>query len=199
MSELSITGLKTHFIGPLDLSIPGGQCVCLSGASGSGKSLTLRAVADLDEHKGEVALNGETATDFSGPEWRQQVGLLPAESYWWCDTVAEHFQNIDEALLAKVGFDRDVMQWQISRLSTGERQRLSILRLLVNKPRALLLDEPTASLDRENITRVEGLISEYRQQHNVAVLWVSHDAEQIARVSNRHVVIKDGKLTEADE
>lgn len=197
MSALSIKGLKTHGIGPLDLHIPAGQCVCLSGASGCGKSLTLRAMADLDPHTGEVALNGEKATDIHGPEWRQQVGLLPAESRWWCETVGEHFQTIDEALLAKVGFSGDVMQWKISRLSTGERQRLALLRLLGNQPRALLLDEPTASLDRENISRVEGLINEYRQQHSTAVLWVSHDAGQIARVSSRHVMIKDRVLVES--
>lgn len=197
MSELTIRGLKTEIIGPLDFRILAGQCVCLSGASGSGKSLTLRAVADLDQHEGEVALNGELATDFSGPEWRQQVGLLPAESCWWRDTVAEHFQQVSEALLAKVGFSGDVMQWQVSRLSTGERQRLSILRLLSHKPRALLLDEPTASLDRENIDRIEELIFEYRQQHNVSVLWVSHDAEQIARVSSQHLMLEKGKLVEA--
>lgn len=196
MSALIFKGLKTHGIGPLDLDIPAGQCVCLSGASGSGKSLTLRALADLDPHDGEIALNGERATDISGPEWRQQVGLLSAESRWWRDTVGEHFEEIDEALLAKVGFNRDVMQWQISRLSTGERQRLALLRLLANQPRALLLDEPTASLDSENISRVEDLIKEYRQRHDAAVLWVSHDSEQIARVSSRHVMIKDRKLVE---
>lgn len=196
MSSLRFKGLKALDIGPMDLDIPEGQCVCLSGASGSGKSMTLRALADLDPHKGEVALNGDTAADISGPQWRQQVGLLPAESRWWHDTVGEHFEKIDEDLLSKVGFSRDVMHWQISRLSTGERQRLALLRLLGNQPRVLLLDEPTASLDRENISRVESLIKEYRQQHGVAVLWVSHDPEQIARVSSRHVMIKDRGLEE---
>ncbi len=196
MSSLSFKGIKTHGIGPLDLEIPEGACICLSGASGSGKSLTLRALADLDPHEGEVALNGNKAADISGPEWRRWVGLLPAESHWWRDTVGEHFQEVDEALLARVGFSRDVMQWQISRLSTGERQRLALLRLLGNRPRALLLDEPTASLDRENISRVEDLINEYRQQHGAAVLWVSHDPEQIARVSSSHVMIKDRVLVE---
>jgi len=194
MSSLTIKGLKTHGIGPLDLDIQKGQCVCLSGASGSGKSLTLRAVADLDPHEGEVALNGDKAAEFGGPEWRRQVGLLPAESRWWHDSVGEHFQQVDETLLARVGFSRDVMQWEISRLSTGERQRLALLRLLGNQPRALLLDEPTASLDRENISRVEALLKAYRQQHDAAVLWVSHDPEQIARVSSRHVMIKDRVL-----
>lgn len=196
MSSLSFKGLKTNGFGPFDLHIPAGECICLSGISGAGKSLTLRALADLDPHEGDVALNGDRAADISGPEWRRQVGLLPAESRWWRDTVGEHFQQVDESLLSQVGFAPDVMQWQVSRLSTGERQRLALLRLLTNKPSVLLLDEPTASLDRENILRVEEVISVYRQRHGAAVLWVSHNTEQITRVCSQHVKIENGALVE---
>ncbi len=196
MSSLSFTGLKSNGFGPFDLHIPAGECICLSGISGSGKSLTLRALADLDPHEGEVSLNGDQAADINAPDWRRQVGLLPAESRWWRDTVGEHFQEVDESLLGQVGFELDVMQWQISRLSTGERQRLALLRLLTNKPSVLLLDEPTASLDRENILRVEEVITVYRQQHGAAVLWVSHNTEQITRVCSRHLKIESGALVE---
>jgi len=198
MSALSFKGLTTHIVGPLDLEIPAGRCVCLSGASGSGKSLTLRALADLDVHEGQVALNGDNATAFSGPEWRKRVGLLPAESRWWRDTVGEHFQEVDEKLLAKVGFGADVMQWEVNRLSTGERQRLALLRMLSNTPRVLLLDEPTASLDRENIQRTEELIGEYRKKNEAAVLWVSHDPVQISRICSRHVRIENRVLMEEE-
>jgi putative ABC transport system ATP-binding protein len=197
MNSLKITGLKTLNLGPVDLDIAAGECVCLSGASGSGKSLTLRAVADLDPHEGDISLDGDRASSMNGPAWRRQVGLLPAESAWWGETVGEHFGEIDEGLMDKLGFEREALTWKISRLSTGERQRLALLRLLMNKPRALLLDEPTASLDRENIKRVEELVKDYRRQQNAAVLWVSHDPEQIARVSDRLVTIKDHALVEA--
>ena len=195
MKGLTIKALKANGIGPLDLEIAPGECVCLSGISGSGKSLTLRAIADLDTGEGELYLDNLRSTDMSGPEWRRNVGLLPAESQWWANTVGEHFVDGKE-YIEKVGFDRSVRDWQVTRLSTGEKQRLALARLLANSPKVLLLDEPTASLDRENIRRVEALIEEYRQQHQCAVLWVSHDPEQIARVSGRHLTVSFGRFKE---
>lgn len=83
-----------------------------------------------------------------------------------------------------------------TRASTGERQRLALLRLLSNRPEALLLDEPTAALDPKNVAAVETLVADYRREHQVPVLWVSHDPEQIARVANRHFRVEDGRLHE---
>jgi putative ABC transport system ATP-binding protein len=196
MKGLTIRALKANGIGPLDLEIAPGECVCLSGISGSGKSLTLRAIADLDPSEGELYLNDRRSVDMSGPEWRRNVGLLPAESQWWANTVGEHFADGKE-YIEKVGFDRSVRDWQVARLSTGEKQRLALARLLANSPKVLLLDEPTASLDRDNIVRVEALIEAYQQQHQCAVLWVSHDPEQIDRVSGRHLKINRGQFEEA--
>jgi len=79
------------------------------------------------------------------------------------------------------------MRWQVSRLSSGEKQRLALARILMNKPRVLLLDEPTASLDADNVITVEKLIEKYRCDTGAAVLWVSHDAQQATRVGNRHL------------
>ena len=195
MKGLSLKALNTSLIGPIDLTIAAGECVCLSGPSGSGKSLTLRAVADLDPHEGELFLDDARSTDMSGPQWRRQVGLLTAESHWWAETVGEHFIDGRE-FAEEVGFGKEVMDWSVSRLSTGEKQRLALARLLGNGPTVLLLDEPTASLDRENITRVESLISKYREENNTAVLWVSHDPEQIKRIASRHFQIEQGSIRE---
>jgi ABC-type multidrug transport system ATPase subunit len=85
----------------------------------------------------------------------------------------------------------------VAELSTGERQRLALLRLLTNQPRALLLDEPTASLDPESTVAMERLISDYRQQHQAAVLWVSHQPEQIKRVCVRHLRLEQHRIREA--
>ena len=73
---------------------------------------------------------------------------------------------------------------------------LALIRLLVNQPRVLLLDEPTANLDPASVERVEALLMRYRQQTGAAVLWVSHDPAQIARVATRHLSLQGGRLVE---
>jgi ABC-type iron transport system FetAB ATPase subunit len=178
----------------MSLSLLGGECIVLTGPSGAGKTLLLRALADMDPADGEVRLDGVQRNELSGPEWRRQVGLLPAESHWWAERVGEHFAHAPSDDLSKLGFNVDVLNWQISRLSSGERQRLAIARLLTNRPRVLLLDEPTANLDPDNTSRVESLLKNYAQQCRAGMLWVSHDAEQAARVADRIFRIADGRL-----
>ena len=86
----------------------------------------------------------------------------------------------------------------VSRLSSGEKQRLDLMRLLSNRPRVLLLDEPTANLDPENTRRVEVVITEYRRSHDAAVIWVSHDEEQVRRVANRYYEVVGGHLQQRE-
>jgi len=154
----------------------------------------LRAVADLDPHHGKVFLDDVECNDISPGQWRCMIGLLPAESQWWYETVGEHFGNSDMTLLSDLGFGKDILDHQVIHLSSGERQRLGLIRLLCNQPHALLLDEPTASLDSENTRRVERLIHEFRMQHQAPVIWVSHDSRQIERISDRHFQLIDGNL-----
>ena len=143
-------------------------------------------------------LDDRNARQFRAQDWRRQVGYLPAESHWWDDTVGPHLARVDESALESLGFGRDVLSWQVTRLSTGERQRLALLRLLANRPRVLLLDEPTAALDPVSVLRVEGLLAQVRQWHEASVIWVSHDPEQIRRVAGRHYRIERGMLTEQE-
>ena len=133
--------------------------VCISGPSGSGKTSLLRAIADLDEHEGNVSLDGIECNGLRAPDWRRRVGLLPAESDWWYEHVGEHFAAVSEDGLKQLGFDSSMLGRKVLRLSSGERQRLALLRLLANEPQVLLLDEPTASLDPKNTRRAEQLIA----------------------------------------
>ncbi|MDM8543603.1 ATP-binding cassette domain-containing protein [Desulfococcaceae bacterium HSG9] len=197
MSRLHIKALCYQGRGPFNLTVQAGQCVGLSGISGSGKTLMLRAIADLDTHSGHVFLDDAECQTMQAPQWRKQVGLLPTESQWWHDTAGENFTSaVELTLLKRLGFDEDALSWQVSRLSSGERQRLALARLLSSRPQALLLDEPTASLDSANIQNAETLIVEYRRDTGAAVLWVSHDMEQIARVAERHFQIHHEALKE---
>ncbi len=170
----------------------------MQGASGAGKTLLLRAIADLDPHLGQAHLGDMACDQVPAPVWRKTVALLSAESFWWFDTVGEHFQNNAPHLtehFKKLGFEPDVLNWEVSRLSTGEKQRLSIARLLQNMPSALLLDEPTASLDAANIETVETLLVDYCQQQQAPLLWVSHDRLQLERVADAiYFLEKDGTL-----
>lgn len=167
------------------------------GASGSGKTLLLRALADLDPHEGKVCLDSLVCAEMPGPEWRRKVGMLPSESAWWADAVAPHFPDDFSAdALAPYGFEPDALSWDVQRLSTGERQRLAIARLLARSPNALLLDEPTASLDPDNVDRMERLLTRYRNDRGAPVLWVSHDPDQAERVATRHLTLRDGRLAE---
>ncbi len=191
-----LKNLRYHNLAPVNLVIQNGECLGLSGPSGSGKSLLLRALADLDPHGGDVLLDEQSMMDTKPCDWRKKVGLLPAESQWWFDTVGEHFPNYDETILAKIGFDKQVMGWQVSRLSSGEKQRLALLRVLMNEPRILLLDEPTANLDRRFVGTVETLLLDYKKEKNAVLLWVSHDPEQLQRVADRRFEIRDQQIVE---
>jgi putative ABC transport system ATP-binding protein len=197
---LSLEQLAVRHVGPIDLRIGAGECVCLQGASGSGKSLLLRAVADLDPHRGTLRLDGRACGEMAAPQWRRQVVLVPAEAQWWAERVGEHFAPQPAAdWLARLGLPAACMDWQVARCSTGERQRLALLRALALQPAALLLDEPTGNLDADTSAAVEALIADIRREHGTAVLWVSHDARQAARVAQRCLVLRDGRLHEAAE
>ncbi len=173
------------------------EMVGLSGASGAGKSVLLRAIADLTEHRGEAWLNGAACSSISPVTWRKRVGFLPAESAWWHDRVGQHFHTDCHDCLQALQLPADCMQWQVARCSTGEKQRLAIARLLQQQPEVLLLDEPTASLDVDSIKAVETLIRQYAEQHHAVVIWVSHDQAQLARLCQRRFQIEQQQVTAA--
>ena len=174
-----------------------GECLALQGPSGSGKTVLLRAVADLDPSEGCVLLDGASRESMPGPAWRRLVTYVAAEPGWWADTVREHFADWDEALplVMRLGLPPGCADWPVQRLSTGERQRLGLIRALVLRSRVLLLDEPTSGLDPAAAAAVEAVIAE-RRSAGTSVLWVTHDAAQVHRVASRLLAIAQGRVEE---
>lgn len=194
---LELIALDCGVVAPVDLALDPAECVGVSGPSGCGKTRLLRAVADLDPHGGDCRLAGALCSGMKAHDWRRHVGLLTADSRWWAETVGEHFPEAAPAVLERLGFDETVLAAEVGRLSTGQRQRLALARLLCRKPQVLLLDEPTANLDDDNREAVESLVADFRRKEGIAVLWVSHDAAQLQRVADRHFLIRNGALVRA--
>jgi ABC-type iron transport system FetAB ATPase subunit len=195
--RLVANGLHSAVLKDCHLAVSAGEIVTLRGASGSGKTLLLRAIADLDPHGGEVSLDGLERSAMTGPEWRRRVRFVAAEAAWWADRVGEHFLAPDEAaaMAMDVGLPFDCMDWQVARLSTGEKQRLGVLRALEDHPQVLLLDEPTAALDETAERAVEALIKRL-QNDGVAIVLVTHSDNQAQRLADRRYVIENGRLRE---
>ncbi len=197
MALFEVNHLSRSGLSGISFSLAASELVCLSGPSGSGKTLLLRALADLDVNEGRVSLETVGRAQIEPMEWRRRVGYLPAESRWWAPLVGDHFPAEQQDLFSQLGFSEDVTTWDVERLSSGERQRLALARLLANQPAVLLLDEPTANLDPVNIKKVEQLVLSYLHTHAAACLWVTHDAGQMKRIADRALVLEEQVLFEA--
>ncbi len=192
---LVIESLRRPGFGPFTLSVADGTCCAVTGPSGAGKSVLLRMVADLDPHDGQVLLDGVDRNSLPAPEWRRRVTYLAAESGWWADRVGDHFPtpNPDfEPNRDSLRLPAGVLDWPVTRLSTGERQRLALLRGLAGTPRILLLDEPTAALDPAATAAVEAILRA-RLARGMALLLVSHSADQVVRLADATYPVADGR------
>src|SRR5271154_6112497 len=139
---LQVRDLRTNILKPASFSLSAGEALAIRGPSGAGKTLLLRAIADLDPNDGHITLNGRDRAMIAGPEWRGLVGYVPAEPGWWAETVSEHFPDWKAAFdaLQQLGFTDETRTWPVARLSTGERLRLALVRALTVGPQVLLLD-----------------------------------------------------------
>ena len=198
--RLSVRRLASALAGPYDFELAAGACAVIGGPSGSGKSLFLRMIADLDPNDGEVALDGQDRAGLPGPAWRAQAPYVQAEAGWWAEDVARHFaperREAARALAAEFGLVDGQFDGPVARLSTGERQRLSLIRGLVLQTKLLMLDEPTSALDRADALRVEAVL-QARLAAGTSLLIVSHDADQARRLGARRYLMAERRLAEA--
>jgi UDP-glucose/iron transport system ATP-binding protein len=196
-TALFVKQLRSEFAGPFELNLGMGTCVAITGPSGSGKSLFLRLIADLDPNEGEVWLHGRERASMPAPEWRRLATYVSAESGWWADSVIEHFapdkRREVAVLAARLGLRLDILDAPVAQLSTGEKQRLSLVRALLPSPPVLLLDEPTGPLDEESVARVEALLQE-RMAMETTILLVTHDPKQAERLGSQRYRMVAGHM-----
>jgi ABC-type iron transport system FetAB ATPase subunit len=154
-------------------------------------------IADLDPNTGEVSLDGQMRKSCPAPEWRRKVVYQAAEPAWWEATAGAHFHGAEKQialeLLPRLGLSDAVLDTDITRLSTGERQRLALVRSLARQPLVLMLDEPTASLDQASSQAVESLLRGYLDK-GLSIVLVTHSKEQAERISDRIYRMHDNKL-----
>ncbi|NEQ24073.1 MAG: ATP-binding cassette domain-containing protein [Microcoleus sp. SIO2G3] len=188
----------------VNFSLVAGDRLAIIGASGTGKSLLLRSIAGLDAvQTGTISFAGKPLSDWSMPQYRSQVVYLHQRPALLEGTVEANLQAVyklavhrgktfDRAsiltYLTALGRTEKFLERPSSTLSGGESQIVAFLRALQLAPQIILFDEPTASLDAEAIEQFEALVNLWHTGHpDRAYLWTSHNAAQIARISDRQL------------
>ncbi|TFW14978.1 ABC transporter ATP-binding protein [Duganella callida] len=197
--RLQVHQLQSALAGPYSFALAAGQCLTISGPSGSGKSLLLRMLCDLDPNTGEALLDGLPRSGMSAPAWRAQVVYQPAEPAWWLPAAGEHFTPGHMArvreLLPQLKLSPALLETETSRLSTGERQRMALIRSLACGPKVLLLDEPTAALDPEAVAATEALLQR-EVAAGLSLILVTHSSAQARTLGHRHMTMRERILHE---
>jgi len=193
---LTIRALSRPGLGPVDLDLADGEAIAVLGPSGSGKTLLLRAIADLDPNKGAVGLNGRDRNAMPAPAWRRLVTYLAAEPGWWGSRPADNFADPEagRALLPSLELAEKMLDRPLTELSTGERHRIALARVLVQSPRVLLLDEPTSGLDQATTRAVEDVLRA-RLDDGAAILFSTHDEDLAKRLAARRLRMRDGQAS----
>jgi ABC-type proline/glycine betaine transport system ATPase subunit len=126
--------------------------------------------------------------------------LCSAEPAWWGAKAREHFPATAklDRLLSAVGLESVLLDRPISELSTGERQRLGLVRAIADEPRVLLLDEPTSALDAQAAALAEELIKFQILLGRIVIL-VSHDSQQLTRLANARLQLTDAGTARSRE
>jgi putative ABC transport system ATP-binding protein len=194
---------------PLDLHVPRGRFLAVTGPSGSGKSTLLGLVAGLDEPtSGSVVVDGVDITALDEDRLAklrgQKIGfvfqffhLVPSltafENVMVPMEIAGHARPADRAaqLLAEVGLTGRGHHYP-SQLSGGEQQRIALARALANDPPILLADEPTGNLDSSNGRHIMDLLRDINERRGTTLVLATHDAE-LAAMAHERLALRDGR------
>ena len=198
----------------INLEIKDGEFVTIMGPSGGGKSTLLNIIGMLEEPtNGEVFID-EKKVNYKSQNVldnlrRENIGLIfqnpnLISSLNPLENLLIAMQNNDSAkdkinkakeLLKRVGLNGKEKS-KITNLSGGEKQRVSIVRALVNNPKILLCDEPTGALDSKNGQNVMDILLKFKKDTNATLIVVTHD-EAIGSLGEKRLYLQDGGLHEA--
>ena len=196
----------------VNLSLPSAGFISILGKSGCGKSTLLNIIGMLDTiSDGQYFFNDRNVGKLSRLEKEEylnkKIGIvfqhyhliedkdvlfnvaLPALVNG--DTVAHAYEDA-KTLLKGIDFDESLYDKKVSNLSGGEKQRVAILRALINSPQVILCDEPTGALDSNNSKRIMEILK--KASKNKLVLMVSHNEELVKEYSGRIITLKDGQI-----
>jgi len=197
----------------IDLTVPASQTMVVIGGSGEGKSVLLKQILGLlRPDSGSVKIDGQEITGLrerAMAESRRKVGILFQNGALF-DSM-DVFQNVAFPLVQSGVRDREVIEERVSRclevvelsrhggkmpveLSGGMRKRVALARAIVNEPRCVLYDEPTAGLDPIVADSINILIHRLQKQQQVTSVVVTHDMQSAFRIADRIAYLHSGKI-----
>ncbi|AXX96087.1 ATP-binding cassette domain-containing protein [Arcobacter ellisii] len=200
MSYINIKNLKiyTNEKTLVNLSFNITNSTALIGESGSGKSLTLKALLNLlpssmkidKDIDSDFELNYDTIAFIPQNPFTSLSSMTKIKNQFFCS------EEKKEEVLKLLDLDKSILNKFPPQLSGGQIQRVVIAIALSRNAKILLLDEPTTALDFENKNNIINIINDLKKQLNVLILFVTHDIDSIKDICNEIVIIKNGKVIE---
>ena len=210
IKKLSKTYNKFLAVNKIDFRIERNQTVGLLGPNGCGKTTTIGMILGLvSPSDGEILIEKKNIKTFRRDEILKRFNFaspyveLPKkltvrqnlEIYgrlYGIEDLKKRINEISSDLDIKYFFDR-----KTGELSSGQKNRVSLAKSLINKPEILLLDEPTASLDPDIGDFIRSYIQEYKSKNKVTILLASHNMNEVERLCDEIIMMKKGKIIDS--